>query len=109
MNLLCTLHKVVNTAYSSQCNLKIYLFLFKSSERLSFFCCLINTTGRQQEYQTAVTLRAAQIHYTVTHVFPFPAVCFHLNTVFTRILVKTGSLTHVVCVFNCSRPIKRQT
>ncbi len=60
-----------NTAYSSLCKLNIHFllklqkWLIKSSERFPIFWCLFNINDRQQEYWTAVTLRAAQIQYTV--------------------------------------------
>ncbi len=75
--------------------------LFKGSESFSFFCCLINMNDRQQEYSTGVTLRAAWMQYTVTHVF-FTSCLLSLKTycvVFTRILARMGILTDTsVCI-----------
>ncbi len=86
-----------NTAYSSLCKLNIYFLLklqkwfrLEQWEFIFLFCCLINVNDRQQEYKTAVTLRAAWIKYTVTRVF-------FLSCLLT--LAKMGILTPTcVCV-----------
>ncbi len=80
----------VNSIYISYWSYK--RDLVKSNERFSLICCLHNLNDRQQEYCTAVTLRAAKIQYTVSRVFFLSCLLFTI-TVFTRILAKIGILT----------------